>query len=63
LRRGAPVSERLFAAGVGAMLVVGVVARIYIDYGAFAQAAYRSEDVGPFTIYYRPGSTSTGSTP
>ena len=34
-----------------------------IDYGAFAQAGYRSEDVGPFTIYYRSGSTSTGSTP
>ncbi len=34
-----------------------------IDYGAFSGAGYRSEDVGPFTIYYRSGSTSTGSTP
>jgi 4-amino-4-deoxy-L-arabinose transferase-like glycosyltransferase len=31
-----------------------------IDYGAFSQAGYRSEDVGPFTIYYRG---ATGSTP
>jgi hypothetical protein len=30
LRRGAPFSERVFAAGVGAMLAVGVVARIYV---------------------------------
>jgi 4-amino-4-deoxy-L-arabinose transferase-like glycosyltransferase len=30
LRRGAPFSERAFAAGVGAMLVVGVVARVLV---------------------------------
>jgi hypothetical protein len=30
LRRGAPFSERVFAVGVGAMLAVGVVARIYV---------------------------------
>ena len=30
MRRGAPVSERLFAAGIGAMLVVGIVARIVV---------------------------------
>jgi hypothetical protein len=34
-----------------------------IDYGAFSEAGYRSENVGPFTIYYRSGSASTGSTP
>ena len=30
MRRGAPVSERLFAAGIGTMLVVGVVARVLV---------------------------------
>jgi len=30
LRRGASFSERLFAAGIGAMLVIGVVARVLV---------------------------------
>jgi hypothetical protein len=148
LRRGAPFSERAFAVGIAAMLVVGVVARVLVwvsvagiadsdeavgglmakhalskeriiaadgrpnafrvssvggvipkaadpsllprhpqydgiasraryptwvvdkafdggnlDLWAFSQAAYRSEDVGPFTIYYRPEGTSTSSNP
>jgi 4-amino-4-deoxy-L-arabinose transferase-like glycosyltransferase len=34
-----------------------------LDLWAFSQAQYRSEEVGPFTVYYRAPVSATGSTP